>query len=165
MIGGRFIGAMLALLLPAMAWAEARGPQTGLPLPRYVTMKAQEGYARRGPARDQKIDWVFVRRGMPLRITGEWGHWRRVEDRDGMGGWMHHSLLSGRRAVLVDVDELALRRRPDAAAPVTARLARGVVARLGDCADGWCALELDAAKGWAPTAALWGVAVDEVRAD
>ncbi|CAN0582077.1 unnamed protein product, partial [Ectocarpus sp. 12 AP-2014] len=82
-----------AVLTAPAAWsgtepgADSRGPVTNLPMPRYVSMKAAEGNVRRGPSRAHKIDWVFKRRGMPLMITAEHGHWRRVQDRDGAGGW------------------------------------------------------------------------------
>lgn len=159
----RLILACLTVILAAGAAAVERGPVTNLPLPRYVSMKAAEGYARRGPSSDHRIDWVFVHRHMPLRIVDEYGHWRRVEDREGAGGWMHYSLLSGNRTVIVEADDLTLRRRPDPASPETARLGRGVVAALGDCHAGWCAVEVDGARGWASTGALWGVAPDEER--
>jgi SH3-like domain-containing protein len=68
------------------------GPETNLPLPRYVSLKTNEGNARRGPGLDYRIDWVFVREDMPLRITAESGHWRRIEDREGQGGWVHYQL-------------------------------------------------------------------------
>jgi SH3-like domain-containing protein len=76
-------------LWPLMVAAGERGPVTGLPLPRYVSLKASEANVRRGPSLTHRIDWVFKRRDMPLRITAEFGHWRRVEDRDGAGGWVH----------------------------------------------------------------------------
>ena len=98
--------ALAALLLvwrrrrsPAPAAADpARGPVTNLPLPRFVSMRAESANARRGPSLDQRVDWEFVRRGLPLEITAEYGQWRRVRDADGAGGWVHHALLSGRRA-------------------------------------------------------------------
>jgi SH3-like domain-containing protein len=145
------------------AWAAERGSVTNLPLPRYVSMKATEGYARRGPSRAHRIDWVFQRRHMPLLVVDEYGHYRRVQDREGAGGWMHYTLLSGNRTVIVEPEMVDLRRRPSEGAPVSARLASGVVARLGACRDGWCRLEKDEAEGWAPAAALWGVAPGELR--
>lgn len=157
------ITALLALLTCGAAWAQARGPVTGLELPRFVSMKASEGYARRGPSSTHRIDWVFQRRHMPLRIVDEYGHWRRVQDREGAGGWMHYSLLSGNRTVIVETEELHLHRRPDPGAPVNARLLAGVVAWLGECEAGWCELSVDGARGWARTAQLWGVAPDERR--
>lgn len=139
------------------------GAVTGLPLPRFVSMKAPEGFARRGPSSTHRIDWVFRRRHMPLVLTDEYGHWRRVQDREGAGGWMHYSLLSGNRTVIVEAPELDLRRGPSAGAAVSARLETGVVAWLNECADGWCALEAEGTEGWAETSGLWGVLPDEVR--
>lgn len=143
--------------------SDERGPVTGLALPRYVSMKAAEGYARRGPSSTHRIDWVFTRRNMPLLLVGEYGQWRRVQDRDGAGGWMHYSLLSGNRTVIVDTDDLYLRRRPEENAPVTARLQSGVVAWLGACIPDWCDVEVEGADGWASTTVLWGVMPGEVR--
>jgi SH3-like domain-containing protein len=90
-------------------------------------------------------------------VTAEYGHWRRVSDRDGLGGWIHYALLSGVRTVIVDVDMADLRRRPDRDAPIVARLERGAIARLGECIDGWCALSAGRHDGWTEEAALWGV--------
>ncbi len=143
--------------------ADRAGQVTSLPVPRFVSMKAAEGNVRRGPSLTHRIDWVFTRRDMPLRITAEHGHWRRVEDRDGIGGWVHYSLLSGTRTVLVEQDMLQLHVRPDPKAPVAAALELGVVARLGDCDAEWCELRTGGYSGWAPKSRIWGVAPDEIR--
>ncbi len=154
---------MFTFSAAAPAVAGDKGPVTNLPVPRFVSMKASKGNVRRGPSLTHRIDWVFKRRDMPLRITAEHGHWRRVEDRDGMGGWVHYSLLSGTRTVLVEKDMLSLHARPDANAPITAALELGVVARLGDCGEEWCELRSGGFKGWAPKARVWGVAASEIR--
>ena len=138
------------------------GPETSLPLPRFVSLKTDEGNARRGPALDQRIDWVFVREDMPLLITAEYGHWRRVEDRDGEGGWVHYSLLSGTRTVIVDQDRLPLRSRPEDNASEIALLEQNVVARLETCEVEWCRISAGGYGGWAPKSDLWGVGADEV---
>ncbi len=155
--------ALVALLFTAPSSANEVGRETNLPLPRYVSMKASEGNVRRGPSLSHRIDWIFQRRDMPLRITAEHGHWRRVEDRDGMGGWIHYSLLSGVRTVLVEKDMLQLHSRPDPKAPVVAALELGVVARLGDCDLEWCELRTGGYRGWAPKVRMWGVGQDEIR--
>lgn len=144
------------------AGAEEVGKVTNRPIPRFVSLKAAEGNVRRGPSLSHRIDWVFKRRDMPLRITAEHGHWRRVEDRDGMGGWVHYSLLSGTRTVLVEKDMLRLHSRPQTDAPVTAALELGVVARVSECNEEWCLLRSGGFKGWAPKARLWGVKTSEV---
>lgn len=150
-----------ATVAPEVPEGPSVGPETNLPLPRYVSLKTDEGNARRGPALDQRIDWVFVREDMPLRITAEYGHWRRVEDRDGEGGWIHYSLLSGTRTVIVDED-LPLRTSPEDGAQEIAMLEPNVVARLETCDPGWCRISAGGYGGWAPKSALWGVGADEV---
>lgn len=142
---------------------ESKGAVTNLPIPRYVSMKAAEGNVRRGPSLSHQIDWVLTRRDMPLQITAEHGHWRRVQDRDGVGGWVHYSLLSGNRTVIVEKDMLTLHSRPDPTTPITAALEQGVVARLGDCTLDWCRLSTGGYKGWARKEALWGVKPGEIR--
>ncbi|WP_299027858.1 SH3 domain-containing protein [uncultured Sulfitobacter sp.] len=166
-LGAGLLGACALILTTSFATPvlAADGVQAGMqtgkvtkrPIPRYVSMKASEGNVRRGPSLTHRIDWVFKRRDMPLRITAEHGHWRRVEDRDGMGGWVHYSLLSGTRTVLVEKDMLTLHARPDPAAPVTAALELGVVARVAECSSEWCLLRSGGFRGWAPKARLWGV--------
>lgn len=156
---------LFGILVAAPLRAEAleRGPVTNLPLPRYVSMKAPEGNVRRGPSLTHKIDWVFKRRSMPLQVTAEYGHWRRVRDRDGAGGWVHYALLSGVRTVLIEEDMLTLHAKPDPKTPVTAALELGVVARLGECQPDWCRISAGGYRGWAPKTKLWGVAPEEIR--
>ena len=154
----------LALSLAApVAGAVERGSVTNLPIPRYVSLKASEGNVRRGPSLAHRIDWVFTRRNMPLQIVGEYGHWRRVQDRDGQGGWVHYSLLSGVRTVIIETDLAALRVKPDEGAPIAAYAEAGVVARLGSCMPTWCRVTADGRKGWIEKASLWGVGAEEVR--
>lgn len=140
----------------------ARGPETNLPLPRFVSLKAGRGNARRGPGMTHRVDWVFQRAGMPLMVTAEFGHWRRVRDRDGAGGWMHYALLSGTRTVIAE-SRVTLRRAPRADAPAAAILEPGVIARLGACAPDWCELRVDGHRGWAEKSGLWGVGSGELR--
>jgi SH3-like domain-containing protein len=162
-IKAALVGCLLSLLASAVAAGTEKGPVTNLPLPRYVSLKASEGNVRRGPSLTHRIDWVFKRRNMPLEVTAEHGHWRRVRDRDGAGGWIHYSLLSGVRTVIVERDMLSLYRRPDPGSPVNARLELGVVARLGECTPLWCRLSAGGYRGWAPKSALWGVKPEELR--
>ncbi len=140
-----------------------RGPVTNLPMPRYVSLKAGEANARRGPSLSHKIDWVYKRRGVPLEIYAEYENWRRVRDQDGAGGWIHYSLLSGVRTVLVIQDLLDVYRKPNLDAVVVARFEKNVIADLGACSTNWCEVEAGGYKGWAQKTALWGVYPDESR--
>ena len=156
------VASALAILVAEAGAAQDRGPVTNLPLPRFVSMKASEGNVRRGPSLTHRIDWVFKRRDLPLEITAEHGHWRRVRDRDGAGGWVHYSLLSGTRTVIVETDTADLLARPDAAAMTVARLEAGVVARIDECAPDWCRLNAGGYRGWTRKDHLWGVRADEI---
>jgi SH3-like domain-containing protein len=139
-----------------------RGSVTNLPLPRFVSLKGNEGNARRGPGLTHRIDWVFTRSGMPLRITAEYEHWRRVEDAEGVGGWVHYSLLSGVRSALVAQDLAEFRSRPQDEAEVIFKAERNVVGWVQECLPDWCRLSVDGEKGWIRKAALWGVAPAEM---
>jgi SH3-like domain-containing protein len=155
--------AIVVMLAGSLVQAADRGPVTNLPLPRYVSLKAPDSNVRRGPSLSHRIDWVFQRRNMPLRITAEHGHWRRVEDREGFGGWVHYSLISGNRTVMVERDMLTLHARPDATTQVVAALEIGVIAELEKCDPDWCRLRSGGYRGWARKSALWGVDPDEIR--
>ncbi len=164
----RLVSAAFAVFLTVFGALAAnaqdkRGPVTNLPLPRFVSMKAAEGNVRRGPSLTHRIDWVFKRRGMPLQITAEYGNWRRVQDRDGAGGWVHYALLSGVRTVLVDAELLPVYTSPDPNAPVSAQFESGVVARLGTCSLDWCQISAGGYRGWTQKTNLWGVDPAEIR--
>lgn len=139
-----------------------RGPVTNLPMPRFVSLKVREANIRRGPALTHRIDWVFKRRGMPLTVTGEFGHWRRVQDRDGVGGWVHYSLISGNRTGIVEQDLAPVLARAVGDAQVKARLEAGVIVNLDRCGPVWCRVKAEGHKGWMEKSAIWGVREDEV---
>ncbi len=140
-----------------------RGPVTNLPMPRYVSLKSAETNVRRGPSLTHRIDWIYKRADLPVQIIAEYENWRRIVDRDGLGGWVHYTLLSGERTVLIDEDQTAVRSRPEPDAPEVAAFEQGVIAFLGACEINWCRIEAGGYKGWALKTALWGVDADELR--
>jgi SH3-like domain-containing protein len=147
---------------PRVTRDPSRGSVTNLPLPRFVSLKGNEGNARRGPGLTHRIDWVFTRSGMPLRITAEYEHWRRVEDAEGVGGWVHYSLLSGVRSVLVFADMADFLSSPEDGASVLFRAERNVVGWVQECSADWCRVSVDGERGWVHKTALWGVAPGEI---
>ena len=139
-----------------------KGAVTNLPIPRFVTLKGSQGNARRGPGLTHRIDWVFTREGMPLKITAEYENWRRVEDADGAGGWVHYSLLSGVRGVLVAQDMAQAFSQPDEVSEVLYQSELGVIGRLLECRPDWCRVAVEGEKGWVVKSALWGVSATEI---
>ncbi len=168
MAGLRFLAAFcVALVLAApgrggaaSAGDEGVGPVTKLPMPRYVSLRSDEVNVRRGPGLDYRIDWVFQRAGLPVRIVDEYGHWRRIVDSDEAGGWVYHALLTARRTALITAD-VTFRAEPSADAAPTAQAERGVVAAVHRCGPDWCEVEAKGISGWVTKNAIWGVGADE----
>ena len=147
---------------PVSSNAPTIGPETNMPIPRFASMNASKANVRRGPSLTQRIDWIYQRRGMPLQIVAEYGHWRRVVDRDGQGGWVNYRMISGARTVIINQDMLALRAKPDINARENAALELGVIAKIEECSPAWCKLSTGGYRGWAQKSALWGVLPDEI---
>src|ERR1700709_441781 len=169
---GRFCSAVVlaSVLLGASVTsgfsAKDSGQTTsGLPLPRYVSLKSDHVNVRAGPTKDNDVAWVYTRSGLPVEITAEFENWRRVRDSEGAEGWVYHSLLSGRRTAVITMktkDELApLYDRADQAGACAARLRAGVVAQVKKCTSGWCRVSGDGFDGWIEQQRLWGVYADE----
>src|SRR3979490_575999 len=138
---------------------------SGLPVPRYVSLKSDHVNVRAGPTKDNDVAWVYTRSGLPVEITAEFENWRRVRDSEGAEGWVYHSLLSGRRTAVITMktkDEFAtLYDRPDPTRAVVARLQAGGVSRVKQCTAGWCRVIGNGCDGWIEQQRLWGVYADE----
>src|SRR5262245_61026024 len=158
--------ARLASASPCRAAGEAgAGSASGLPVPRYVSLKSDRVNVRAGPTKDHDVAWVFTRPGLPVEITAEFENWRRVRDSEGSEGWVYHSLLSGRRTAVVTMknkDDLApLYDRADPSSAIAARLQAGVVAQVKKCDEHWCHIAGQGFDGWIEQQRLWGVYADE----
>jgi SH3-like domain-containing protein len=138
---------------------------SGLPVPRYVSLKSDHVNVRTGPTKDNDVAWVYTRSGLPVEITAEFENWRRVRDSEGAEGWVYHSLLSGRRTAVITMkskDELAsLYERADQTSAIAARLQAGVVAQVKRCVAGWCHVVGNGFDGFIEQQRLWGVYADE----
>ena len=160
---------LATLVLPASALAQSAAPvvlgKSGLPVPRFVSLKASRVNVRLGPGEDYAVAWVFTRTGLPIEIIQEFDTWRRVRDADGSMGWVFHSLLSGKRTAVVAPwgtgapRPLRARAAPESA--IVAYLEPGVMAPIERCHDGWCRLSGDGFGGWMAQDQLWGVYPDE----
>lgn len=145
--------------------ALGKGSVTGLPIPRFVSLKADRINVRSGPGRDQDVRWVYTRAGMPVEVTAEYGNWRRIRDWQGAEGWVYHSLLSGKRTAVVvptlKTDLVPLYGSPDVKSAVVARLERGVLGRLESCTGTWCEIRGKGFEGWIMQIRLWGAYPNE----
>jgi SH3-like domain-containing protein len=142
-----------------------QGTVTGLPTPRYVSLKSDRVNLREGPSKDNRVAWVFQRAGLPVEVTAEFETWRRIRDAEGTEGWVLHSLLSGRRTALVapwaKSDTFPLIERADEKAVVLARLQPGVIATIKKCDGTWCRIVVQDVDGYMRQERLWGVYPNE----
>jgi SH3-like domain-containing protein len=164
------IGIAVALTLLLGLGAEAAnddsrsklGVRSNLPLPRFVSLKSDKVNVRKGPSTDQAIVWVFSRAGLPVEIIAESENWRRVRDSEGADGWVFHSLLSGRRTVLITpwlktTESVPLYAKKSEGAQAVAMLAPNVLGNVLSCDGEWCELAVDDYSGFVEQNKLWGV--------
>jgi SH3-like domain-containing protein len=140
----------------------AAGRSTGLPLPRFVSLGADQVNLRYGPGREYPVSWVLARRGLPVEIIAEFDAWRKVRLHDDDEGWIHSSLLSSQRTIVIKDEPAGLRRTPADDARVALRAEPGVIGELLECQEAWCRVEIAGRRGWLRPQAFWGALPGEV---
>lgn len=166
----RFPGfAVLAVLAAALAAgpAMAQKAQTGasgLPLPRFVSIKSSKVNIRVGPTLDHDIAWTFVKAGVPVEVTQEFDIWYRVRDSEGQEGWVQKTMLSGTRTALVapwDAGGKVPMKDKAAGAVTLAMLEPHVLVTVTACDGAWCRVSVDGYRGFVEQSKLWGVYPNE----
>jgi SH3-like domain-containing protein len=148
----------------ASAFADPVGTVSGLPLPRYASLKTDRVNLREGPSKDHRTVWVYQRAGLPVEITAEFEIWRKVRDSEGTEGWVLHSLLSGRRTALVapkSSPTIPLLAKPQNGSDLMANLQSGVIVNVRSCDGAWCSVDIENVRGFVEQVRLWGVYPDE----
>lgn len=148
----------------------ARGP-SGLPLPRFVSLKSGRVNSRIGPGVNYSVDWLYLKSGLPMEIIQEYDNWRRVRDADGSVGWINQSLLSGRRTAIAapwqrgKSARINLLAEPHAQARTLAILEPGVIGEIKTCTGDWCEMTFDGHTGWINQSQVWGAYPGELVKD
>jgi len=143
------------------AGAQKTGKVTGLEIPRFVSLRSGKVNLRTGPGTRYPVEWVLTYRNMPVEVLDEFDTWRKIRDWQGSTGWVHRSLLSGKRWVIVPDNQILLRRDPRPNAGVIARIAKKNIGRLETCQGIWCQAAFSGFDGWIKRAEIWGVYKDE----
>lgn len=152
------LGILFGIVWPLSVHAEQkRGSSTHLAIPRFVSLSAPTANMRIGPSEDHVIDWVYRRRNLPLMVVGEHDSWRQVRDHEATEGWMHRSLLSSKRTVIVMNAIQRLKKEPDAESATLLRVEQGVLGEFEHCAKDWCLVIIDEQEGWIRRSELWGI--------
>lgn len=139
---------------------------SGYPVPRFLSLKGDETNCRSGPSLDHPVRYVFKRAGVPVLIVAESvDHWRKLRDPAGDECWVYSTTLRAQTHVLA-LHAVTLLRRPNADAPESAALAKGVLAKIIRRKKGWLLVSAGDAKGWIAAGEIWGgdaLAASEAR--
>ena len=163
-----------SLIVPGLRrrGVQAVGPnKSGLPLPRFVSLKAGRVNLRIGPGRNYPVDWMYMKTGLPMEIIQEYDNWRRVRDSEGTEGWINQSLLSGKRTGIVT----PWNRGKDATVPLLDRPAEdgrkvadiepGALGSIENCNGNWCEMRFGGRSGWLDQSQIWGAYPKETVTD
>ncbi|GHC67046.1 SH3 domain-containing protein [Limoniibacter endophyticus] len=141
---------------------ETRVGPSGLPLPRFVSLKSGRVNARVGPGLNYAISWLYIKAGLPVEIIQEFDNWRKIRDSEGAVGWVNQSLLSGRRTILAapwekDKEQLIpVYSQPQDGARLIAQVEPGAFGQLQQCNGTWCQISFNGREGWMDQTRLWG---------
>ena len=153
----------LVLVVAAALSLGAAEAQPRRETPYWASISSGQAMMRAGPGRNYPGTWLYVRRGLPVRVIEVYESWRKIEDPDGTSGWMLVNLLSDARTAIVRGDEpRPMHERPDAASPIRFRAEPGVVGRIARCGGAWCRFDVGGRDGYIRTDHIWGVDPNEI---
>ena len=135
---------------------------SGLPVPRYVSLKSDDVNLRAGPGKRYPIRWHYARARLPVQIVEEFAHWRKIRDFEGTTGWVHKGIVDGKRTVLIMDKQQSLYSKPSADSTLVMRVAPNVIASLKECQPDWCQVEIQDRKAWIRKTNIWGTTREEV---
>ncbi len=161
MLSGFGAVALMAALAAAMPASPARaetrlGPTSGLPVPRFASLKFDVVNGRDGPSFEHRVVWEYRRQGLPVLVIEEDLDWWKVRDPAGDEVWIHRRGLDSRKMAVVAGDPAVIRREPSPDAAETATAEPGVLLEIEDCRNGWVRVDGARVTGWLPLDAVWG---------
>lgn len=159
--------AVIALSLPGVATSQGTSRSgdkattqrkgSGLPIPRFASLRSDEVNVRAGPGTRYPIEWVFKRKALPVEIVAEYDNYRKIRDWQGASGWVHQSLLSGKRSFIVSSKAASVHKTPAVSAEIVAKLEPEVMGEIRSCTGDWCRVRVSNVSGWIQRTSMWGV--------
>ncbi|HEX5320925.1 MAG TPA: SH3 domain-containing protein [Stellaceae bacterium] len=158
-VGIAAAAAVMGLLIGGGAAARSPAPEPDASgkFPRFESLRANKVFMRTGPGEQYPVEWVFLRRDMPLEVIVSVEHWRKVKDWQGAIGWVHQKMLWPHRDAMVTGAVRALRASPAPNAAIVARAEPGVIGKLVECQGAWCRIEAGDYGGWLMRGEIFGV--------
>ncbi|MEE4200489.1 SH3 domain-containing protein [Erythrobacter sp.] len=158
MQGFRFFAVLVLVIVLAISIFAPAAQAQVREAPYWATLRWEEVNMRVGPSAEYRIDWVYKRKGLPVRVVRLREGWRLIQDHEGTQGWVASSQLAATRgAIIVGEGLVELREKPRATSPMRWRAEAGVVGALLGCEDGFCEIDVRGRTGWVSAGRLWGV--------
>ena len=165
----RIIFSVLALLMISFSPVRAQGPadegETGLTIPRFVSLRSNHINAHSGPGARYPIEWVYMQKSAPVEIIAEFELWRKIKDWQGSESWVHKSMLSGKRSVkVITPGENNVYAKDDFKAKIIAKVEDEVVGEIEKCPvnNSFCKIKFASITGWVPRQNLYGIYPEEI---
>lgn len=165
----RIIFSVLVLLMISFSPVRAQGPadegETGLTIPRFVSLRSNHINARSGPGARYPIEWVYMQKSAPVEIIAEFELWRKIKDWQGSESWVHKSMLSGKRSVkVITPGENNVYAKDDFKAKIIAKVEDEVVGEIEKCPvnNSFCKIKFASITGWVPRQNLYGIYPEEI---
>lgn len=162
-----FLGFLTAVLLVGNVLAQETdgSEESGLALPRMVSLRSNLINARSGPGARYPIEWVYMQKTAPVEIVAEFELWRKIKDWQGSESWVHKSMLSGRRSIkVITPGESNVYDKPEYNSKVIAKVEDEVVGDVKKCLanNDFCLIKFSNIEGWVPKSNIYGIYPKEV---
>ena len=139
------------------------GKETGLEIPRYVSLKSDDANIRVGPSKNYPIEIKYIKKNYPLKVLDEYEEWRKVEDFNRNIGWIHKSLISGiRTGIVLSNDNKTIKLLNTLNGNIIGEIGSGNIVFLEKCKIDWCLASFGDYKGWIDKKNIWGVKEKEI---
>lgn len=160
------VGLLMAMTVAPMRAAGAQETKlvvqgSGLPVPRFVTLKSDTVNMRVGPGREYPLSWVYKKKNLPVKVIAEFDVWRKIIDHEGTTGWVHSQLVTLKRYALIQSRLTKLYRKADFDSPVVAVADKGVIVELQICEAQWCRIATQDLRAFVRREDIWGILENE----
>ena len=156
------ISLILTIFFTKICYAEV-GKETGLEIPRYVSLKSNDANIRVGPSKNYPIVIKYIRKNYPLKILEEYDDWRKIEDFTKNNGWIHKSLISGKRTgIIVSNNDDKIKIFNTIKGKIIGNIGKGNIVSINKCKIDWCLISFNKFKGWIYKKNIWGVKDKEI---
>ena len=153
----------LSIIYSPSAYADILGNETGLKIPRFVSLKTNDSNLRIGPSENYPIKLKYIVANTPIKITDEYMDWRKINDYEGNKGWLHKSLIKGKRFVIVNTpyqEGLQVLNKPKGIN--IGKIGKRNILEINTCLINWCKIKYKKNKGWVKKSNLWGIYEKEI---